>query len=332
MPRQPRLDIPGLLYHVMARGIERTDIFRDDRDRETFVERLGELVPAGGATLYAWCLLSNHFHLVLKPGERGLAWLMRRLMTSHAVRFNLRHGRSGHLFQNRYKSVVVEEEPHFLELVRYVALNPVRARLVHSVDELNRYPWSGHAALVGRRKADWQEVDEVLERFGRRKPEALARYREFVSAGWNQGRRDDLSGGGLVRSAGGVAEVLRRRPEDREAADERVLGNGVFVETVWRAAEQSMPTATRRDWSVILDETAEKWRVAPPRVLGGSRERRVCRARREFFLRSMGEAGLSIADLGRLCAMNPASVSRAVETARAELRSAKPTGELANKT
>lgn len=332
MPRQPRLDIPGLLHHVMARGIERTDIFRDDRDREVFVERLGELVPAGGATLYAWCLLSNHFHLVLRPGERGLAWLMRRLMTSHAVRFNLRHGRCGHLFQNRYKSVVVEEEPHFLELVRYVALNPVRAGMVHSVDELDGYPWSGHAVLVGKKKADWQGVDEVLERFGRRRREAVARYREFVSAGWNQGRRDDLSGGGLVRSAGGAEEVLRRRPEDREAADERVLGSGVFVETVWRAADQSMPAAARRNWNAILGEVGEKWGVEPTRILGGSRERRVCRARREFFLSGMGEAGLSVAELGRLCAMNPASVSRAVEAARGERCAAKAAEELADKT
>ena len=114
MPRQPRLDIPGVLHHVIARGIDRTEIFRDERDRERFVGRLGELILAAGARLYAWGLLSNHFHLVLKPGEQGLAWLMRRLMTSHAVRFNLRHGRVGHLFQNRYKSIVVEEEPHSL--------------------------------------------------------------------------------------------------------------------------------------------------------------------------------------------------------------------------
>jgi len=106
------LDASGLTHHVIARGIERRDIFRDDHDRETFVERLGELVPAAEATVYAWCLLSNHFHLILRTGKHPLQWLMRRLLTSHAVRFNLRHRRSGHLFQNRYKSIVVEEEPY----------------------------------------------------------------------------------------------------------------------------------------------------------------------------------------------------------------------------
>lgn len=203
MPRQPRLDLPGLLHHVIARGIERTDIFGDDRDRRVFVDRLGELVAAAGATVYAWCLLSNHFHLVLKTGERPLAWLMGRLMTGHAVRYNLRHNRSGHLFQNRYKSIVVEEEPHFLELVRYVALNPVRAGIVYSPEELDRYRWSGHAVLMGTRRESWQSTEEVLGRFAPKKREAIARYREFVLAGWNQGRREELTGGGLIRSAEG---------------------------------------------------------------------------------------------------------------------------------
>jgi REP element-mobilizing transposase RayT len=319
MPRQPRLDIPGLLHHVIARGIERTEIFRDDRDRGAFVERLGELVPAAGTKLYAWGLLPNHFHLVLKPGERGLAWLMRRLMTSHAVRFNLRHGRVGHLFQNRYKSFVVEEEPHFLELVRYVALNPVRAGLVHSQEELDRYPWNGHALIVGRRRVEWQEADDVLARFAGRRREAIARYREFVVAGWAQGRRQDLVGGGFLRSAGGPGGVTRRRREGGEAADERVLGSGAFVEAVvWGAREQGRPATPRRGWEEILGEVAEKWGLESSRVVGSSRERVVCRARREFLLRSRSEGGMSMAALARLCAMNPASVTRAIDLARKE--------------
>jgi putative transposase len=113
MPRQPRLDIPGLIYHVIARGVERREIFRDDWDRVRFPDRLGELLDQPGARLHGWCLLSNHFHFLLRLGDQPLSVLMRRLMTGHAVRFNLRHGRSGHLFQNRYKSIAVEEEPHF---------------------------------------------------------------------------------------------------------------------------------------------------------------------------------------------------------------------------
>jgi putative transposase len=123
MPRQPRLDIPGLLHHVMARGIEGRDIFRLNKERDEFLARLAEMSSEkGGPTVYAWALMSNHFHLLIRPAEMHLSTLMQRLMTAHALHFNKRHQRTGHLFQNRYKSIVVEEDAYFLELVRYIHL------------------------------------------------------------------------------------------------------------------------------------------------------------------------------------------------------------------
>ena len=134
MPRQPRLDLPGFVHHIMARGIEGQDIFRNDADREAFLKRLSDGVDRpGGPQLYAWALMSNHFHLLLRSGEGLLSPMMRRLMTGHAVTYNLRYKRQGHLFQNRYKSIVVEEETYFLELVRYMHLNPVRAGVVRPI-------------------------------------------------------------------------------------------------------------------------------------------------------------------------------------------------------
>jgi len=312
MPRQARLDIPGLVYHVMARGIERRNIFRDERDRARFVESLGELVEGTGARLYAWSVLSNHFHLLLRRGERPISELMRRLMTRHAVRFNRRHGRAGHLFQNRYKSIVVEEEEYFLELVRYVHLNPARAGLVRTLEELDGFSWSGHSVLVGTQSAPWQDVDEVLGRCGGRRKQAVRAYREFVGAGWNQGRREELSGGGLIRSAGGREKAAGRRGKDREAGDERVLGSGEFVEAIWRAEEEERICPPRRTWEEVLQEVARKWDLPEQRITGASRERRVARARREFFCRAVSEAGLSMAQLGRLCGINHTSVQRAV--------------------
>lgn len=121
MPRQARLDVPGLIHHVMARGIEGRDIFIDDNDRTNFLKRLVEAANRpGGPRIYAWALMSNHFHLLLRPGGSGLSPVMRRLMTGYAVTYNKRHKRQGHLFQNRYKSFVVEQETYFLELVRYI--------------------------------------------------------------------------------------------------------------------------------------------------------------------------------------------------------------------
>ena len=174
--------MPGLVHHVMARGIEGRDIFRDDEDREAFLGRLGEVVSEAGARLYAWSLLSNHFHLVLRPEDRSLAWIMRRLMTGHAVRFNLRHRRKGHLFQNRYKSIVVEEEEYFLQLVRYVLLNPVRAGVVRDMEQLGRYLYTGHAVVLGRRAFPAQDTDAVLLRFADRRSVALRAYLDFASS------------------------------------------------------------------------------------------------------------------------------------------------------
>ena len=127
MPRHARIDIPGFLQHVIVRGIERRDIFITDDDREDFVRRLSGLLEETSTACYAWALLDNHVHLLLIPTEISLSILMRRLLTGYAVSFNLRHKRAGHLFQNRYKSIVCDSDVYLLELVRYIHLNPVRA-------------------------------------------------------------------------------------------------------------------------------------------------------------------------------------------------------------
>ena len=144
MPRQARLDAPGTLHHVMVRGIERRVIFRDELDRADFVTRLAALVKIGALVIYAWALLPNHAHLLVRTGSRPLPRSMRSLLTGYAGAFNRRHKRVGHLFQNRYKSIVVEEEPYLLELVRYLHLNPLRAKILSDLRALDRYPWTGH--------------------------------------------------------------------------------------------------------------------------------------------------------------------------------------------
>jgi len=152
MPRQPRLDVPGLLQHVMARGIERREIFKDDKDRKSFLDRLSTILEETQTQCYAWALIPNHFHLLLRTGLTPLSKVMRRLMTGYAVTFNRRHKRSGHLFQNRYKSIVCEDDPYLLELIRYIYLNPLRASLVKDFKELDKYPWTGHSYILGKKR------------------------------------------------------------------------------------------------------------------------------------------------------------------------------------
>jgi REP element-mobilizing transposase RayT len=150
MPRQACIDAPGALHHIIIRGIERTLIFTDDRDRENFLERLSQLLPESQTPCYAWALMSNHAHLLLRTGRVAIASLMRRLLTGYAVSFNKRHRRHGHLFENRYKSILCEEDRYLRQLVAYIHLNPLRAGIVEDLAALKAYPFTGHSALMGQ--------------------------------------------------------------------------------------------------------------------------------------------------------------------------------------
>ena len=245
MPRGPRLDAPGVLHHVLARGLERRPVFLDDHDRLAFVCRLADLVVMTRTRIYAWALLDNHFHLLLRSGEAGLSDFMRCLLTGHAVNFNRRHKRAGHLFQNRFKSILVEEEPYFVELIRYIHLNPLRAGLVSESDELDRYPWSGHAALLGNAVHAWQDTDAVLEQFGEESSAARRRYRQFVEDRAQEGQRPDLVGGGLRRSwRAWEKSPSSSRDEDKRMFDERILGSSEFVRRMLSNAEADEAEAT----------------------------------------------------------------------------------------
>ena len=196
MPRRA----PGTLHHVIVRGIEKHRIVDDVADRKNFVNRLGELAGSTNTVIYAWALMSNHAHILLRSAEIGLSGFMRLLLTGYAISYNRRHHRWGYLFQNRYKSIVCEEQAYFTELVRYIHLNPLRARLVKNLSQLDRYRWSGHSVVVGKVRHDWQDRDYVLEWFGKTEGQAVRAYREHVQKRINQGRRPELIGNGLIQS------------------------------------------------------------------------------------------------------------------------------------
>jgi len=163
---------------------------------------------------------------------------MRSLLTGYAGAFNRRHERGGHLFQNRYKSIVVEAEPYLQELVRYLHLNPLRAQVVADLRTLDRYPWTGHSALLGTVPRAWQDTATILAQFGPSRGRARKAYRTFVADGIPHGRRPELQGGGLMRSLGGWhAVVTLRRGREAYAADERILGSSAFVEALQQAAQ-----------------------------------------------------------------------------------------------
>ncbi len=130
MPRQARIDAPGALHHIAIRGIERKPIFRDEKDYSGFLDRMGRVLEESSTGCFAWALMANHVHLLLRSGLSPISTVMRRLLTGYAISFNRRHKRHGHLFQNRYKSFLCEEDTYLLELVRYIHLNPLRSGMV----------------------------------------------------------------------------------------------------------------------------------------------------------------------------------------------------------
>lgn len=269
MPRNSRIDIPYLLQHVIVRGIEKRDIFINDDDRLDFVTRFSKLLEVTETECLAWALLSNHCHLLLRTTDIPLAKFMRRLLTGYAVTFNLRHHRTGHLFQNRYKSLVCEEEQYLLELVRYIHLNPLRAGLVATLDDLDSYLWCGHSVLMKKTKLPGQTTAEVLSRFGKTFATASKHYRSFVNDGIDKGRRDDLVGIGVFRGD---------RTLDGESKDSRVLGTGDFVEQILRHTVEGLPGKTL-SLDQIIETVLETFGVSPAELMSRKRSLQLAEAR-----------------------------------------------------
>lgn len=301
MPRGARIDTSGAVHHLMVRGIERRPLFYDTVDRDRFLDRAGSVLSEAKAPCYAFALLSNHAHLLLRTGSIPLADSMRRLLTGYAVSFNKRHKRSGHVFQNRYKSILCEEEPYLLELVRYIHLNPLRAKAVKGLDSLDSYPYSGHAVIMGRRDRPWLDRDYVLAHFSSKTGAARRLYRAFVQAGMGESTRDDLIGGGLIRSNKGwrPAEGL-----DHRKGDERILGSNGFVLRVMKAAREQWERtyALKRkgiDFAVVQGHVARLFELDPEELLlpGKYRSRVAARSVLCYFLvRKLGMTATAVAE------------------------------------
>jgi REP element-mobilizing transposase RayT len=316
MPRGPRLDAPGTLHHVMVRGIEKRMIVEDDQDREDFVTRMGSIALDTGTSIYAWALMTNHAHILLRSSTAGLPTFMRRFLSGYATFYNRRHRRYGHLFQNRYKSIVCEEDPYFKELVRYIHLNPLRAGLVETLAKLDRYKWCGHSVIMNRCQNQWQDRRYVLKWFGRQEGDAKNSYREFVKKGNPVGKRPDLTGGGLIRSMGGWSIVKAMRNSGiKEESDARILGSGEFVSEVIKHAEEKVKyQLPAMELQKIIKQEIEihckNEKVAVGMLQSGSRRPPLPKLRRAIALKLINEYGVSLAETARRLGISTSGVAQ----------------------
>jgi REP element-mobilizing transposase RayT len=319
MPRKARIDAPGALHHIMARGIEGRLIFQNEYDRKDFIDRLAHLLEETETKCFAWALIPNHFHLLFKTGTVPVAKVMLRLLTGYAVSYNLRHKRQGHLFQNRYKSILCQEDPYLLELVRYIHLNPIRANLVPDLKSLEKYPHCGHGALMGKSRNNWQDIEDVLRLFGKNLSHARRQYNSFVLKGINHGRRDDLTGGGLVRSVGGWKNVkAMRKAKLWQKSDERILGDGDFVEQTLALLQEPLEhkyslQARGYDIGKAADRVCELLGVKQSDIWAPGKESFRVQARSLLCYWASRELRISQSELSRKFKLSPATISLCVK-------------------
>ena len=319
MPRKSRIDAPGALHHIIARGIERSEIFRDNTDRNNFLDRFGGIIKETNTRCFAWALIPNHFHLLLKTGNVPIVTVMRRLLTGYAVSYNRRHHRSGHLFQNRYKSILCQEDAYLLELVRYIHLNPARAKLVKDISALDTYAFSGHSAIMGKVNRDWQDIEWLLKLFDGRLWIARRRYRAYVNKGISEGRRSDLIGGGLIRSSGGWAAVKeKRRAKIFDKSDERILGDGDFVEKVLSESQEQMEKKYRLvsedyDLDKLASKVCDVIELERLNIWASGKERKLVEARSLLCYWAVRDLGITMAELSRRLKLSLSGISLSVK-------------------
>jgi len=287
MARKPRLEVPGGLYHVILRGNAQQDIFFTDDDRQAFYDLLGEGSQRFGYRIHAFCLMTNHIHLAIQTSEKPLSQSLHNLSFRYTRYVNKTQNRAGHLFQGRYKALLVDADSYLLELVRYIHLNAVRAGLVREAID---YPHSGHTGYLGKRQFQFLTVDWVLAQFSDRTDVARKRYARFVAEGSDEGHRDEFHHG---------------------LSEARVIGADSFKEQALKAAGESSyrpPTLER-----LVEWVCESAGIEPEALATPSRNRSLSRTRALIgWLAKQTGAG-SLSALARRFKRDVSSLSRGVE-------------------
>ena len=284
MSRPLRIEYPDAFYHVTARGNERKDIYRDERDRERFLAYLETAVVRYKAVIHVYCLMNNHYHLLLSTPSGNLSQIVRHINGAYTVYFNKRHHRFGHLFQGRYKAIIVDAEEYAGELSRYIHLNPVRAGLVNQPE---KYPWSSYLQYIGEKKAaQWLTTDWLLGYFGKASGEAQRGYRAFVEAKLGAAEENPLKEA--------QASTILGRPDFINGIKKKYLGGRKRdrdVPAVAALKKESLETIADRVWLEFQDSPEH--------------------SRKAVIYLSHRFSGLSLKEIGRKFSIRESAVSQA---------------------
>ena len=294
MARKPRLHVPGGIYHVILRGNARQDIFFAAEDRTRFYELIEEGVSRFGYRVHAFCLMTNHLHLALQAGEQPISAGMQNLAFRYTRHINARRKRAGHLFEGRFKAFLVDKDRYGLTLVRYIHLNPVRARMVR---QPSAYAYSSHRAYLGDEALPWLTTDWVLGQFGARIGLARSRYTRFVNEGKAEGHNETFYGG---------------------QADSRVVGEEDFV----KAILQSKPPRQRAPrMTTLLAHVCRNYRLHEKALLAQGRARLPAEARAVAAWLALKTKAASLTSLAQMFGRDISTLSHALS--RLEERSRK---------
>ena len=252
------MNVPGALYHVMGRCLDQYKLFPEDSDREYFLACFSRYLQQSTAICYAWALMSNHYHLVFRLGSTELWEILKPLNMRYALYHKKRTKRRGPLFMDRFKSIATQDQDYAKELIRYVHLNPLRAGVVKNIEALDRYPWTGHAALMGNVKRNFQDTQAVLKRFGSSTAVARINYRGYI-----------LEGVKTHDVADRIVELVRRSNSGSEAgrkSDCWVIGDRNFVQNAIAAATRRQLRVNRfelegRSFGTILNLIEKKFQI-----------------------------------------------------------------------
>jgi hypothetical protein len=297
------------MHYVTVQGLEQRAIFPGDDERADFLRRLARLLPETQTACAAWCLLPNDVHLALRSGPRGLAHVMRRLLTGYAASFNRRHGRVGHVFQSRYHSSVCEEGPYLTALVRFIHLYPLRAGIASSLTALAEYPWCGHGALLGRTDHPWQATNEVLAHFAEQTESARRAYETFVSEG--------LDRDGQPRPRTETAERLAARaigeaiPESSgNVASQDVWGSPAFAAGL-RARLKHDAVRPAADCRAVVAALCRALGLSPQALASGRRTRPLSNGRAVVAYVARTRFRIPCAELAAVLGTSPPAVTLA---------------------